>query len=191
MMRNQRASAVAPMIPAIAPSRIRLCRSAIVVPPFDEIPAPFAGMCHAAGLMPSAPDARLDKWRLEMHYDVMTTITRGTSMLALAALTAACSGGDSGDRPRRVARGDCPVPGSALVAMAAEEYVERLKPTPRRFLLAVGGDTALPEPAKQVMQDKGPTYLYPADSAARQQIKERLADAGQWPALMVTYHGVQ
>ena len=126
-----------------------------------------------------------------MHYDVMTTIIRGTSLLALAAITAACSGGDSGSRPRQVARGDCPAPGSALVALAAEEYVERLKPTPRRFLLAVGGDTALPEAAKQVMQDKGPTYLYPADSAARQQIKDRLAGAGEWPALMVTYHGVQ
>lgn len=130
-----------------------------------------------------------------MHYDVMPTTIRGTLMLALAGSVAACSGSDSGGdsagRPRQVARGDCPVPGNALVAMAAEEYVERIKPTPRRFLLAVGGDTALPEAAKQVMQDKGPTYLYPADSAARQQIKDRLAGAGEWPALMVTYHGVQ
>ena len=125
-----------------------------------------------------------------MHYDVMTTI-RGTSMLAIAAVATACSGGgESGGGARTVARGDCPAPGNALVAMAAKEYVERMTPTPRRFLLAVGGDTALPEAAKQVMQDKGPTYLFPADTTAQQQIKDRLAGAGEWPALLVTYHGV-
>ena len=112
-------------------------------------------------------------------------------MLALAAFLAACSGGGESGGQRRVAQGDCAAPGSALVAMAAEEYVERMTPTPRRFLLAVGGDTALPEPAKQVMQDKGPTYLYPADTAVQRQLKDRLAGAGEWPALMVTYHGVQ
>ena len=112
--------------------------------------------------------------------------------ISLLVCTSACSGGgESGDRPRQVARGDCPVPGNTLVAMAAKEYVERMKPTPRRFLLAVGGDTALPEAARQVMQDKGPTYLYPADSAAQQQIKDKLAGAGEWSSLMVTYHGVQ
>ena len=111
-------------------------------------------------------------------------------MLAIAAVATACSGGESGSGARRVAQGDCPAPGNALVAMAAEEYVERLKPTPRRFLLAVGGDTALPEAARQVMQDKGPTYLFPADTAAQQQIKDRLSGAGEWPALLVTYHGV-
>ena len=124
-----------------------------------------------------------------MHYDVMKII-RGTSMLALAAVVAACSGGGDSDGGRQVVRGDCPVPGNALVAMAAEEYVERMTPTPRRFLLAVGGDTALPEAAKQVMQDKGPTYLYSSDTAAQRALKARLADAGEWPALMVTYHGV-
>ncbi len=112
-------------------------------------------------------------------------------MLVLAAVVTACSGGGESGAQRQVARGDCPVPGSSLVAAAAEEYVERLKPTPRRFLLAVGGDTALPEPAKQVMQDKGPTYLYPGDTSAQRQIRDRLVGAGEWPTLMVTYHGVQ
>lgn len=112
-------------------------------------------------------------------------------MLALAAIATACSGGGESGGQRRVARGDCPVPGNALVAMAAEEYVERMEPTPRRFLLAVGGDTALPEAAKQVMQDKGPTYLFPADSALQAQIRDRLGGAGTWPALMVTFHGVR
>ena len=138
--------------------------------------------------MRSAP--HLDKCTVELHYDVMTT-TRSIQTLALAAITTSCSGGSDSSGQRRVARGDCPAPGNALVAMAAEEYIERMTPTPRRFLLAVGGDTALPEAARQVMQDKGPTYLYPADSNAQVQIRDRLSGAGDWPALMVTYHGTR
>lgn len=121
---------------------------------------------------------------------VMTT-TRFIQTLALAAIVTACSGGGDSSGQRRTARGDCPAPGNALIAQAAEEYIERMTPTPRRFLLAVGGDTALPEAARQVMQDKGPTYLYPADSNAQVQIRDRLAGAGEWPALMVTYHGTR
>lgn len=127
-----------------------------------------------------------------MQYDVMTTI-RMTSMLGLAVVTVACSSGDSGGggERRTAARGDCPVPGNALVASAAREYIERMNPKPMRFLLAVGGDTALPEAARQVMQDRGPTYLYPADSSAQAQIRDRLKGAGDWPALMVTHHGTR
>ena len=112
-------------------------------------------------------------------------------MLALAAVTVACSSGDSGGEQRTASRGDCPAPGNAVVAMAAREYVERMNPKPLRFLLAVGGDTALPEAARQVMQDKGPTYLFPADSSAQAQLRDKLKGAGDWPALMVTYHGTR
>ena len=121
----------------------------------------------------------------------MTNIKSASIIVFVAAAVACSSGGDSDGQRRTAARGDCPAPGNALVAMAAREYVERLEPKPLRFLLAVGGDTALPEAARQVMQDKGPTYLYPADSSAQAQIRDRLAGAGEWSALMVTYHGTR
>lgn len=110
-------------------------------------------------------------------------ITRTVSILAMAAL-AGCGGGADGDAA-------CAVPTEEdIVGAAVRVYVESREPTPLRFLSAVASDSAMPNAGMLVLQDMGPTYLYPPDSAARETVRTRLAES-PWPSLVVTYHGTQ
>jgi hypothetical protein len=117
--------------------------------------------------------------------------TPGMSLLAAALAAAACT-----QEPRNNARflGDCAAPTLALVPAAVDVYVKSVYPTPRRFLLPVGTDSALPGGAESRLQRHGPTYLFPADTALRRRVLARLdsvaEDYGDMPTLLVTFRGI-
>jgi len=107
--------------------------------------------------------------------------------VVLGALTAlACGTGASGGS----ARGGCGTPGDSVISAAVNQYVVGLTPRPQRFLLAVG-DSSLPDAARSALQAKGPTYLYPPDSALRRQVHDKLTGVGDYPTLLLSYGGLQ
>jgi hypothetical protein len=78
----------------------------------------------------------------------------------------------------------------AAVNVAVAEFIRRADPVPQRYLSAVGpGVTPLPESGFRALKDKGPTYLYPADSAGQATVKAKLADVGPYTSLLVTFGG--
>jgi hypothetical protein len=129
---------------------------------------------------------------------------RAAALLAVVVpvVLAACGGGESGDRAQskdgenlvartRAAaarpegpRGCAPGTDHAL-GLAVREYVKQATPKPQRFLVAVGSDSALPEAGRLALQDRGPTYLYPATTALQQQIRTLLHDKGDYTTLLV------
>src|SRR5688572_6214514 len=72
----------------------------------------------------------------------------------------------------------CKPPAEATIGLAVTKYVREVSPTPHRFLVAAGTDSALGDGGLRALQDKGPTYLYPADSAQQAQVRKRLSDVG-------------
>ena len=110
-----------------------------------------------------------------------------------ALLLAACSGGE---RPaRRNARADagpCGGTPEALARPAVREYLKlQVDPYPQRFLVAAGTDSALPEQGVLALQDKGPTYFFPADTIQRRKVREKLAEVGSFHTLLVTWKGAE
>jgi hypothetical protein len=98
--------------------------------------------------------------------------------------------------PRDNARflGDCPDPTLALVPAALDAYVRSVVPMPRRFLVAAGTDSALPGGSESRLQQHGPTYIFPPDTALRRRVLTRLDSVagtfGDMPTLLVTFRGV-
>ena len=151
------------------------------------------------GVRPRAQDRasrmpRLDKARMADDNETMIPVPRtyGRSLLALAlAGVAACA-----QEPRDNARflGDCAAPTLALVPPAVDAFVQSVRPKPRRFLIAVGTDSALPTGAESRLQNHGPTYLFPADTALRRRVLARLDSVaegyGDMPTLLVTFRGI-
>lgn len=77
-----------------------------------------------------------------------------------------------------------------VLASAVRQYVESRTPMPMRFMTAVGTDSAMPTAGMAVLQAKGPTYLFPADSAGQETVKAQLTRS-PWGTLLVTYHGIE
>jgi hypothetical protein len=104
--------------------------------------------------------------------------------LLFCAMTA-CTGGG----------GACEEPTTALVPSAMNAYLAAVKPTPRRFLIAAGTDSALPGSGESQLQRRGPTYVFPADVALQKRVLNRLDSVarvyGDMPTLLVTYRGMQ
>jgi hypothetical protein len=111
-------------------------------------------------------------------------------------LVAVLALGACAQEPRDNARflGPCADPTVALVPSAIDAYVRSVVPRPRRFLIASGTDSALPAGAESRLQQVGPTYLFPADTALRRRVLARLdslaEDYGDMPTLLVTYRSV-
>jgi hypothetical protein len=99
------------------------------------------------------------------------------SALALGSL-AGCGGNEQ-------ARGNCPPVDDAAVAAATRHYIQNVEPRPHRFMIMAGTDSTLPETARRVLQDAGPTFLYSADTAQQIPIRRRLAETGSWNTLLV------
>src|SRR4051812_42164233 len=74
-------------------------------------------------------------------------VALGAAILALAATTAC--GESGGGQQRRAqpssAAARCAPPGEREVAAAVLDFIRSAKPTPQRFLIAAGTDSALPE----------------------------------------------
>lgn len=73
--------------------------------------------------------------------------------------------------------------------LAYAEYIKNTKPMGLRFLTAAGTDSAAPEDAFRAMQDKGPSYFYGGDSAARRKIRETLENVGPFASLLIVHRG--
>lgn len=110
------------------------------------------------------------------------------AVVVAAALTlAACSGGDS----RKTAAGvTCRQSNDSATWRAVVAYAKSSQPYAQRFLSAASGDSALPEVGVEALQDRGPTWLFPADSAGRTKVRDRLND-GIANTLLVYWHGFQ
>lgn len=110
----------------------------------------------------------------------------------LAALLAACGGGGEAGSSAQASASSCEgSPDEAVYNTAIDEYIKGLTPTPRRFLNAVGTDSALPDPVFQAVMRRGPSYLYPPDSAGRKVVLDKLGSVGSWSSLLVTWHGME
>jgi hypothetical protein len=115
-----------------------------------------------------------------------TTFLAGAVLFALALR--ACGDRRAPDHRPLLA---CSAPGDEVVSMAVAEYLKKVTPPPKRFLVSVGTDSALPDGARQALQDKGPTFLYPADPEQQTAVRKRLAAKGSFPTLLVAYRGMR
>jgi hypothetical protein len=120
------------------------------------------------------------------------------ALLLLAAATACSDANRSAPGAKTAATPgstvlDCDTTATgAVVNVAVAEYIKRADPVPQRYLSAVGtGVTPLPESGFRALKDKGPTYLYPPDSAGQATVKARLAEVGPYTSLLVTFGGAQ
>lgn len=108
--------------------------------------------------------------------------TRLVLMLMLAG-TPACGGGEQGTA--KAAAGRCGPLSDDAVGIAVTEYVKQASPTPQRFLFAAATDSTLPDAAVAALQNKGPTFFYPPDSAQQVKVREQLAAVGGYATLLV------
>lgn len=109
---------------------------------------------------------------------------------ALPVFLAACGGG-GGDGAGEPVASCQEQPTAAVYQTAFAEYLKGITPTPRRFLNPVGTDSALPDPMFSAVQQKGPSYLYPTDSAGQQVVLEKLGSVGSWSTLLVSWRGLE
>lgn len=107
-------------------------------------------------------------------------------------LAGSCTGGDGGGERRSGSSIICNPPGDSVIVTAVREYLQGLSPKPRRFLIAFGSDSALPAVGHQVLQSRGPTYLYPPDPAKQAELRKKLSsEFGDIRTLLVLYGGLE
>jgi hypothetical protein len=112
--------------------------------------------------------------------------------LAGAALLAACSGGERPARRASREASPCGALPASIAAPAVREYLKlQQDPYPQRFLVAASTDSALPEQGVLALQDKGPTYFFPPDTALRAQVRAKLAEVGTYHTLLVAWKGLE
>ena len=159
---------------------------------------------HAGGTMaPTShlgwPTASLDKKPVSCNNGgvargVKFRCATATAVLFVLVAATACSDG-GGERtskaPATTASPRCAPPNEREVAAAVLDFVRSAKPTPQRFLIAAGTDSALPDAGLSALQSKGPTYLYPRDAAQQAKLKEKLASIGSYNTLLVTLRDQQ
>lgn len=126
---------------------------------------------------------------------VAAAAARRLAMVLLAATAlSACSGGDRAASNARIAErgkaGCATLDTAAVVRQAVAQFLATTDPKPLRFLYMAGTDSMLPEAGTRALQDKGPTYLWPADAKQQPIVRKKLSDSGPWNALLVTYKGV-
>ena len=114
---------------------------------------------------------------------------RSVVVLVLASLATAfaCSGGSS--RADRRSRASCQQRRDSATWQAVLAYVKNASPYPQRFLSAAGTDSALPEAGVSALQEKGPTYFFPPDSAQRAKVRKHMDSMGPYTALLLAWHG--
>ena len=108
-------------------------------------------------------------------------------LVAAALILTACSGGEGKKTSSGVA---CREPTDSATWKAIIAYTKSANPYPQRFLSAATSDSALPDVGIAALQDRGPTWLFPPDSAGRTKVRDRLND-GIANTLLVYWHGVR
>jgi hypothetical protein len=111
-----------------------------------------------------------------------------TCVALLGVLAAACA--ESG-AVARYARDACRLaPDSTVVFRGIRDFItSAAEPTPQRFLYVTGTDTTPPDAGILALQDKGPTYMYPASGDQQAIVKTKLTSIGDYASLLVAYHG--
>lgn len=112
------------------------------------------------------------------------------AVAALPLVALACGGGDGSSRRAREATGCARLDTGLVVKEAVLQFIAATQPKPLRFLYIPASDSTLPAAGVQALQDKGPTYLFPKDSASQATVREKLSQAGPWNALLVQWHGM-
>ncbi len=107
---------------------------------------------------------------------------------ALLTIVAACSGGDG--KARTSSGAVCRQSKDSATWRAVVSYAKTSDPYAQRFLAAASGDSALPDVGVLALQDRGPTWLFPADSVNRTKVRDRLDD-GIANTMLVYWHGMQ
>ncbi|HET7551208.1 MAG TPA: hypothetical protein VFK04_07945 [Gemmatimonadaceae bacterium] len=111
------------------------------------------------------------------------------AIAALAVLLSACA--SASDNGRSFGSSSCAAPGDPVTAEAVNQYLKDLTPKPQRFLVQSTGDSALPDAGREVLQNTGPTYLFPEDTAKQQTVLAMLTEKGPFPTLLVLYGGTE
>lgn len=108
-------------------------------------------------------------------------------VVAAALMLAACSGGEGKKTSTGVV---CRQSKDSATWRAVVAYAKSSDPYAQRFLSAASSDSALPDVGLEALQDRGPTWLFPADSAGRTKVRDRLND-GVANTLLVYWHGTR
>jgi hypothetical protein len=115
-----------------------------------------------------------------------------TALISVTVAAAGCGEKPAADVPAAAA---APVASAcAGVSPSAEyvafiEYIKATSPSPQRFLTAAGTDSAAPEDGFRAMQDKGPSYFFAGDDAAKEKLKQKLAAVGPYASLLIVFRG--
>jgi hypothetical protein len=108
-------------------------------------------------------------------------------LTCIAALSAACA--EKG-AVARYARDACRLaPDSTVLFNGIKDFITDASPTPQRFLYIPGTDSTPPDPGVLALQDKGPTYMYPASGDQQAVVRTKLSSIGDFASLLVAYHG--
>jgi hypothetical protein len=119
----------------------------------------------------------------------MRSRPRHNGLLAIVAFTgiaAACSTSESS--PRVTAR-PCAMTRDSILGKSVETFIKSAQPPAYRYLVAAGTDSALPSHGQWALQGKTPLYLYPADPSLQQKFVTDLYARGNYPTMLVSYHG--
>jgi len=109
--------------------------------------------------------------------------------LLLVGAVSACTHSDA---VAHYSRTSCKLTADSVpIAAAFRAFIAHASPTPQRFLYVVGTDSTPPDPAVLVLQDKGPTYMYPASGDQQAAVKAKLASIGDYNSLLIGFHGFQ
>jgi hypothetical protein len=79
---------------------------------------------------------------------------------------------------------------TGVVPAAIRAYIASRDPLPQRFLYIPATDSSPPEAAVAALQDVGHTYMYSAVPAQQAPVKAQLHSVGDYPSLLVWWHGV-
>ena len=109
------------------------------------------------------------------------------ALVAAAAVAIACSGGAGGGSS---AAESCRQSPDSATWLAVLSYIKNANPYPQRFLTAALTDSGLPDVGVLALQEKGPTYFFPPDSAGRMKVRAHMDDVGPYTALLVAWHGM-
>lgn len=108
-------------------------------------------------------------------------------LTGIAVLSVACA--DSG-AVARYARDACRLaPDSTVLFNGVKDFITDADPFPQRFLYIPGTDSTPPEDGVLALQDKGPTYMYPASGDQQAVVRSKLSSIGDFASLLVAYHG--
>jgi hypothetical protein len=122
-----------------------------------------------------------------------TSRTDPVVVALLVATAAACGGGGDGERGGRPSGSAirCADPGDSVLYKAVSAYVRQLEPRPVRFVMAYTGDDALPSAARAAMQQIGPTFIWPSDTAQQARTRDMLRERGQFTTMLLSFKGME